>query len=65
MFIDWLVVFLYLAGVTVVGVWSAKKVRTASNFFISDRNFGKIMMMFFTFGSGTNTDQAVTVAAKT
>jgi len=65
MFIDWLVVFLYLAGVTVVGVWSAKKVRTASNFFISDRNFGKIMMMFFTFGTGTNTDQAVTVAAKT
>jgi Na+/proline symporter len=65
MWIDWLVVFLYLAGVTGVGVWSAKKVRTASNFFISDRNFGKIMMMFFTFGTGTNTDQAVTVAAKT
>ncbi len=65
MWIDWLIVFLYLVGVTGVGVWSAKKVRTASNFFISDRNFGKIMMMFFTFGTGTNTDQAVTVAAKT
>jgi Na+/proline symporter len=56
MFIDWLVVLLYLIGVTFVGVWSAKKVRTASNFFISE---------FFTFGTGTNTDQAVTVAAKT
>jgi len=65
MFLDWLVVLVYLIGVTLVGVWSAKKVRTSSNFFISDRKFGKIMMMFFTFGTGTNTDQAVTVAAKT
>ena len=65
MLLDWLVVLVYLIGVTLVGIWSAKKVRTASNFFISDRKFGKIMMMFFTFGTGTNTDQAVTVAAKT
>ncbi|UCE41334.1 MAG: sodium:solute symporter family protein [Candidatus Aminicenantes bacterium] len=65
MLLDWLVVLVYLVGVTLVGVWSAKKVRTASNFFISDRKFGKIMMTFFTFGTGTNTDQAVTVAAKT
>ena len=60
MLIDWLVVLLYLIGVTLVGVWAAKKVRTASNFFISDRKFGKIMMMLFTFGTGTNIDQAVT-----
>ncbi len=64
MFIDWLVVFLYLIGVTLVGVRAAKKVRTSSNFFISDRKFGKIMMMLFTFGTGTSTDQAVSVAAK-
>jgi Na+/proline symporter len=64
MILDWLVVLVYLIGITLVGVWSAKKVRTASSFFISDRKFGKIMMMFFTFGTGTNTDQAVTVAAK-
>ncbi|GAJ13741.1 unnamed protein product, partial [marine sediment metagenome] len=41
MLLDWLVVLMYLIGVTLVGVWSAKKVSTASNFFISDRKFGK------------------------
>ena len=65
MFIDWLVTFLYLIGITLAGVWAAKKVKTASNFFISDRKFGKIMMVLFTFGTGTSTDQAVSVAAKT
>jgi len=65
MFIDWLVIFLYLIGITLIGTWAFKKVRTASNFFITDRKFGKIMMMFFTFGTGTHADQAVSVAAKT
>ena len=49
----------------VIGVWSARKIRTASSFFISERNFGKTMMTFFNFGTGTNTDQAVTVVSKT
>lgn len=65
MFIDWLVIFLYLIGITLIGIRAIKKVRTASNFFITNRKFGKIMMMFFSFGAGTHTDQAVSVAAKT
>ena len=65
MFIDWLVIFLYLIGITLIGTRAVKKVKTASSFFITDRKMGKIMMMFFSFGSGTHTDQAVTVAAKT
>lgn len=44
---------------------AAKKVRSATSFFIGDRKFGKVMMMFFTFGAGTHSDQAVSVAAKT
>ncbi len=65
MFIDWLVILVYLIILAFIGVWSSKKIRTASNFFISDRNFGKLLMTFFNFGTGTNTDQAVTVVSKT
>jgi Na+/proline symporter len=42
-----------------------KKVRSAASFFIGDRKFGKLMMAFFMFGSGTHSEQAVGVAAKT
>jgi len=63
--IDWLVIAAYLVGVALIGLYSARKVKTSLNFFISDRNFGKLLMTFFTFGTGTNTDQAVTVASKT
>ncbi len=65
MLIDWLVIIVYLSSLVVIGVWSARKIKTASSFFISERNFGKTMMTFFNFGTGTNTDQAVTVVSKT
>ncbi|MBN2132948.1 MAG: sodium:solute symporter family protein [Sedimentisphaerales bacterium] len=63
--IDWLVIVAYLVGITVVGVWTIKKVTHSASYFIGDRKFGKWMMMFFTFGAGTHSDQAVSVAAKT
>ena len=65
MIIDWLVIFLYLIGITLIGIRAAKKVKVASTFFISDRQCGKIMIMFFSFGTGTHTDVAVGVAGKT
>jgi len=63
--IDWLVIAVYLGLIAVIGVSAARRVRNSASFFISDRKFGKIMMMFFTFGTGTHSDQAVSVAAKT
>ena len=63
--IDWLVIILYLLVITILGVWAVKRVKSASSLFIGDRKFGKVMMMFFTFGAGTHSDQAVSVAAKT
>ena len=63
--LDWAVIVIYLAGITIIGTWAAKRVRSASSFFIGDRKFGKVLMMFFTFGTGTHSDQAVSVAAKT
>jgi len=63
--IDWAVIVVYLAGITAIGVWAVKKVKSSASFFIGDRRFGKWMMMFFMFGAGTHSDQAVSVAAKT
>ena len=63
--IDWVVIIAYLVGITFIGLWAVKKVRSAASFFIGDRKFGKVMMAFFMFGSGTHSDQAVSVAAKT
>jgi len=63
--LDWLVIVGYLVGITFIGVWAAKKVKSTASFFIGDRKFGKVMMTFFMFGAGTHSDQAVSVAAKT
>ncbi len=63
--IDWLVIIAYLAGITFIGIWAMRKVRSAATFFIGDRKFGKVMMAFFMFGSGTHSDQAVVVSSKT
>lgn len=64
-FIDWIVIIVYLVGITLVGLWAVRKVRSSASFFIGDRKFGKVMMAFFMFGSGTHSDQAVSVASKT
>jgi len=63
--VDWVVIVVYLLGITFIGFWAVRKVRSAASYFIGDRKFGKIMMAFFMFGSGTHSDQAVSVAAKT
>ena len=63
--IDWLVIAFYLALIAAIGVSAARRVRNTASFFIGDRKFGKLMMMFFTFGTGTHSAQAVSVAAKT
>ncbi|MHC4170234.1 MAG: sodium:solute symporter family protein [Planctomycetota bacterium] len=63
--IDWIVIVAYLLVITFVGLWAVKKVRSSASFFIGDRKFGKVMMAFFMFGSGTHSDQAATVASKT
>lgn len=61
--LDWVVLCLYLLGITAIGVWSYKKVHDASDFFMGGRRFGKVFMMFFAFGAGTSSEQAVSVAA--
>ena len=63
--IDWLVVVVYLIGVTAIGFWASRRVTSSASFFISDRIYGKILMTFLQFGTGTQSDDAVSVASKT
>jgi Na+/proline symporter len=61
---DLCVLFLYLAGITWLGVRMGKGIQKQSEFFMP-RRFGKGMMMMHAFGTGTASDQAVVVASGT
>ena len=63
--LDWVVLVLYFVVIMVIGVWSFKKVHNMADFFMGGRRFGKIFMMFFAFGAGTSSDQAISVVAGT
>ena len=63
--VDWIVVGAYLALVTVLGTLAFRKVKNMEDFFMGGRRFGKIFMMFFAFGAGTSSEQAVGVVAGT
>ncbi|MDY0168792.1 MAG: sodium:solute symporter family protein [Thermoguttaceae bacterium] len=53
----------YFVLVTVLGLWTARHVKTMGDF-VMPRKFGKTLMVFYGFGSGTHSDQAVSVASK-
>ena len=60
---DVTVLGLYLIGITCIGVWAARKINNIADFFMP-RRFGKAMMIMHAFGTGTHSDQAVSVASK-
>ena len=60
---DWIVLAAYFVVILGVGIWSMSKVKDMSDYFMGGRRFGKVFMMFFAFGSGTSSEQAVSVAA--
>jgi len=61
--VDYGVLGLYLVGIVIIGVWAARKIKTSGDFFMP-RKFGKVFMIMFSFGAGTHSDQAVSVASK-
>lgn len=63
--LDWVVLGAYFLIIFCVGLWSLRKVHDMSDFFMGGRRFGKIFMMFFAFGAGTSSEQAVGVVAGT
>ncbi|MCK4292542.1 MAG: sodium:solute symporter family protein [Planctomycetes bacterium] len=60
---DVFVLGLYLVGITAIGIWTARRIKTIADFFMP-RRFGKVMMITHAFGTGTHSDQAVSVASK-
>ena len=62
--IDITVIVVYLVGITTLGIWMARRVKDVNDFFMP-RRFGKGMMIMHAFGTGTASDQAVTVASAT
>ncbi len=60
---DTSVLAVYLIGITAIGIWTARKIKNISDFFMP-RKFGKAMMIMHAFGTGTHSDQAVGVASK-
>ena len=60
---DMAVLLLYLAAVAAIGFWSSRRIKRSADFFMP-RRFGKLMMVMFSFGAGTHSDQAVGVASK-
>ena len=61
--VDWIVLAVYLVGIVIIGTWSYRRVKNMEDFFMGGRRFGKVFMMFFAFGAGTSSEQAVSVAS--
>lgn len=64
-FADWLVLAGYFVVILFIGFRSLKKVKDTSDYFMGGRRFGKVFMMFFAFGAGTSSEQAISVVAGT
>ena len=62
---DWVAIGVYFSIVLGIGIWTARRVSNTSDFFIGGRRFGKVMMVFFSFGAGTSGNDAVGVSSKT
>jgi len=63
-FFDWLAVILYFVIISGVGLWFAKNIRNTHDFFMGGNRFGKVTMVFFSFGAGTSGNDAVGVSSK-
>lgn len=62
---DWVAIAVYLLGITVLGVWTAVRVKDTADFFMGGRSHNRWFMMFFAFGAGTSGNDAVGVSSKT
>lgn len=62
--IDVFVLISYLLGITFLGAWMGRRIHKAADYFMP-RRFGKATMIMHAFGTGTASDQAVSVAAAT
>ncbi len=62
--IDLAILVVYLIGITLLGSWMGRRVHNLGDFFMP-RRFGAWSMVMHAFGTGTASDQAVSVASST
>ncbi len=60
---DIVALVVYLGVLVVIGFWMSRKVKSMEEF-VLPRRFGKILMITFSFGTGTHADEAVGVSSK-
>lgn len=63
--VDWFMLALYFGVTLALGFYTARKIKSTTDFFMGGRSFGKLFMVFFAFGAGTSGNDAVGVSAKT
>jgi len=64
-FADYLVLFLYFAGMAGIGFWAMRQVKGQEDYFMGGRKFGKLMQTFAAFGAGTGSADPVNTARGT
>ena len=63
--LDWAVLALYFVGITLFGVWVARKIRSSGGFFLGDRQLPWWVMVGQSFGTGTHAENPVAQAGAT
>ncbi len=60
--LDLAVIIVYLAGITIFGLYVSRRVRDTGGFFMGNRGFGKALMIAQALTTGTRADYAIGVA---
>jgi Na+/proline symporter len=56
---DWIVLVGYFVGITVFGIWIARRLRSSKGYFLGDRKLPWWVMIGQSFGTGTNAENPV------
>ncbi|MFT6617352.1 MAG: SSS family solute:Na+ symporter [Limisphaerales bacterium] len=64
-FVDYLVLFIYFAGMAGIGIWVMRGVKHQEDYFMGGRKFGKLFQTFAAFGAGTGSADPVNTARGT
>ncbi len=62
-FLDIVVIIVYFGVISLIGWWSARKIKDTGDFFMGGRKFGSFLTAMLSFGTGTHADQAVGVVS--
>ena len=63
--IDYVVLAVYFAGMSGIGVWAMNRVKVQEDFFMGGRGFGKLMQTFAAFGAGTGSSDPINTGRST